>query len=129
MEFSEGVKNDTMRLKDIIDIEEDDIEMEQLQEDFEEMDEEAVKEIKDNKEAQLKAQFFDTIDEIVSKLREDITLSEEYKRNAKNMSPGQFSEPATDIPTPYSRNVWILLAVSGIVLLGGLLVAFKFKRP
>lgn len=49
-------------------------------------------------------------------------------RNAKNMSPGQFSEPATDIPTPYSRNVWILLAVSGIVLLGGLLVAFKFKR-
>ena len=86
MEFSEGVKNDTMRLKDIIDIEEDDIEMEQRQEDFEEMDEEAVKEIKDNKEAQLKAQFFDTIDEIVSKLREDITLSEEYKRNAKNMS-------------------------------------------
>ena len=45
MEFSEGVKNDTMRLKDIIDIEEDDIEMEQLQEDFEEMDEEAVKEM------------------------------------------------------------------------------------
>lgn len=86
MEFSEGVKNDTMRLKDIIDIEEDDIEMEQLQEDFEEMDEEAVKEIKDNKEAQLKAQFFDTIDEIVNKLREDITLSEEYRKNAKNMS-------------------------------------------
>ena len=85
MEFSEGVKNDTMRLKDIIDIEEDDIEMEQLQEDFEEMDEEAVKEIKDNKEAQLKAQFFDTIDEIVNKLRQDITLAEEYRKNAKNM--------------------------------------------
>ena len=86
MEFSEGVKNDTMRLKDIIDIEEDDIEMEQLQEDFEEMDEEAVKEIKDSKEAQLKAQFFDTIDEIVNKLREDITLAEEYRKNAKTMS-------------------------------------------
>lgn len=86
MEFSEGVKNDTMRLKDIIDIEEDDIEIEQLQEDFEEMDEEAVKEIKDSKEAQLKAQFFDTIDEIVNKLREDITLAEEYRKNAKTMS-------------------------------------------
>lgn len=86
MEFSEGVKNDTMRLKDIIDIEEDDIEMEQLQEDFEEMDEEVVKEIKDSKEAQLKAQFFDTIDEIVNKLREDITLAEEYRKNAKTMS-------------------------------------------
>lgn len=49
-------------------------------------------------------------------------------RNAKSMPPGKFSEPATDILTPYSRNVWILLAVSGIVLLGGLLVAFKFKR-
>ncbi len=97
MEFSEGVKNDTMRLKDIIDIEEDDIEMEQLQEDFEEMDEEAVKEIKDNKEAQLKAQFFDTIDEIVSKLREDITLSEEYKRNAKNMSADEQKKKKSEL--------------------------------
>lgn len=49
-------------------------------------------------------------------------------RNTKNMPPGQFSEPATDIPTPYSKNVWILLAASGIVLLGGLLIAFKFQR-
>ena len=97
MEFSEGVKNDTMRLKDIIDIEEDDIEMEQLQEYFEEMDEEAVKEIKDNKEAQLKAQFFDTIDEIVSKLREDITLSEEYKRNAKNMSADEQKKKKSEL--------------------------------
>lgn len=97
MEFSEGVKNDTMRLKDIIDIEEDDIEMEQLQEDFEEMDEEAVKEIKDNKEAQLKAQFFDTIDEIVSKLCEDITLSEEYKRNAKNMSADEQKKKKSEL--------------------------------
>lgn len=97
MEFSEGVKNDTMRLKDIIDIEEDDIEMEQLQEDFEEMDEEAVKEIKDNKEAQLKAQFFDTIDEVVSKLREDITLSEEYKRNAKNMSADEQKKKKSEL--------------------------------
>lgn len=97
MEFSEGVKNDTMRLKDIIDIEEDDIEMEQLQEDFEEMNEEAVKEIKDNKEAQLKAQFFDTIDEIVSKLREDITLSEEYKRNAKNMSADEQKKKKSEL--------------------------------
>lgn len=97
MEFSEGVKNNTMRLKDIIDIEEDDIEMEQLQEDFEEMDEEAVKEIKDNKEAQLKAQFFDTIDEIVSKLREDITLSEEYKRNAKNMSADEQKKKKSEL--------------------------------
>lgn len=97
IEFSEGVKNDTMRLKDIIDIEEDDIEMEQLQEDFEEMDEEAVKEIKDNKEAQLKAQFFDTIDEIVSKLREDITLSEEYKRNAKNMSADEQKKKKSEL--------------------------------
>ncbi len=77
--------------------EEDDIEMEQLQEDFEEMDEEAVKEIKDNKEAQLKAQFFDTIDEIVSKLREDITLSEEYKRNAKNMSADEQKKKKSEL--------------------------------
>lgn len=86
MEFSESVKNDTMRLKDIIDIEDDDIEMEQLQEDFEEMDEDTVKEIKDNKESQLKAQFFDTIDEIVTKLRADILLAEEYRKNAKVMT-------------------------------------------
>ena len=86
MEFSEGVKNDTMRLKDIIDIEDDDIEMEQLQDEFDDVDDEVMKEIKDNKEAQLKAQFFDTIDEIVNKLREDIALSEDFRKNMKNMS-------------------------------------------
>ena len=59
--------------------------------------EEAVKEIKDNKEAQLKAQFFDTIDEIVSKLREDITLSEEYKRNAKNMSADEQKKKKSEL--------------------------------
>ncbi len=86
MEFSEGVKNDTMRLKDIIDIEDDDIEMEQLQDEFDDVDDEVMKEIKDNKEAQLKAQFFDTIEEIVNKLREDIALSEDFRKNMKNMS-------------------------------------------
>ena len=99
MEFSEGVKNDTMRLKDIIDIEEDDIEMEQLQEYFEDMDEEAVKEIKDSKEAQLKAQFFDTIDEIVNKLREDITLAEEYRKNAKNMPADEQKKKKAELET------------------------------
>ncbi len=99
MEFSEGVKNDTMRLKDIIDIEEDDIELEQLQEDFEEMDEETVKEIKDNKEAQLKAQFFDTIDEIVTKLRADMILAEEYRKNLKNMSNEEQKRMKTALDT------------------------------
>lgn len=92
MEFSEGVKNDTMRLKDIIDIEDDDMEMEQLQDDFDEVDEEVMKEIKDNKEAQLKAQFFDTIDEIVIKLKEDIALSEEFRKNMKSMSKKELEE-------------------------------------
>ena len=92
MEFSEGVKNDTMRLKDIIDIEDDDMEMEQLQDDFDEVDEEVMKEIKDNKEAQLKAQFFDTRDEIVIKLKEDIALSEEFRKNMKSMSKKELEE-------------------------------------
>ncbi len=92
MEFSEGVKNDTMRLKDIIDIEDDDIEMEQLQDEFDDVDDEVMKEIKDNKEAQLKAQFFDTIDEIVNKLKEDIALSEEFRKNMKNMTKDELEK-------------------------------------
>ncbi len=90
MQFSEDVKNDTMRLKDIIDIEDEDIELEQLQDDFDEVDEDVIKEMKDDKEAQykaqLKAQFFDTIDEIVTKLKADISASEEFRNNIKNMS-------------------------------------------
>lgn len=92
MEFSEGVKNDTMRLKDIIDIEDDDIEMEQLQDEFDDVDDEVMKEIKDNKEAQLKAQFFDTIEEIVNKLKEDIALSEDFRKNMKNMSKDELAK-------------------------------------
>ncbi len=89
MEFSEGVKNDTMRLKDIIDIEDDDIELEQLQDDFDEsddVDEAVINEIKDNKEAQLRDQFFDTIDEIVARLKEDIAMSETFRKNMKGMT-------------------------------------------
>ncbi len=81
MEIAESVKNDTMRLKDIIDVE-DDMEMEQEDADFDEIDEEAMKEIKDNKEAQLKAQFIETIEEIVSKLRDDISLSDSIRSGA-----------------------------------------------
>lgn len=92
MEFSEGVKNDTMRLKDIIDIEDDDIEMEQLQDEFDDVDDEVMKEIKDNKEAQLKAQFFDTIEEIVNKLKEDIALSEDFRKNMKNMNKDELEK-------------------------------------
>ncbi len=93
MEFSEGVKNDTMRLKDIIDIEDEDIELDQMHDDFDEVDDtddENLNEVKDEKEAQykdqLKAQFFDTIDEIVSKLKNDIAESEAFRKNMKNMT-------------------------------------------
>lgn len=81
MEIAESVKNDTMRLKDIIDVE-DDMEMEQEDADFDEIDEEAMKEIDDNKEAQLKAQFIETIEEIVFKLRDDISLSDFIRSGA-----------------------------------------------
>lgn len=80
MEIAESVKNDTMRLKDIIDVD-DDPESE-APDDFDEIDEETIREIKDNKEAQLKAQFIETIEEIVTKLREDLTLSMQIRESA-----------------------------------------------
>lgn len=84
MEIAESVKNDTMRLKDIIDVE-DDMDME-AQDDFDEVDEEIMREIKDNKDAQLKAQFIETIEEIVTKLREDLLLSIKIRESSYDHS-------------------------------------------
>lgn len=84
MEIAEAVKNDTMRLKDIIDVE-DDMEGDP-QDDFEDIDEEVMREMKDNKEAQLKAQFIETIEEIVTKLREDLLLSTQIRENGDSHS-------------------------------------------
>lgn len=81
MEDAESVKGGSKRLKDIIDVE-DDVDIEQEDSDFEEVDEEVIKEMKDNKEAQLKAQFIETIEEIVSKLRDNISLSDSIRSGA-----------------------------------------------
>ncbi|MDE7169774.1 MAG: RNA polymerase sigma factor RpoD [Mucispirillum sp.] len=109
MEISEAVKNDTMRLKDIIDIEDDDIDLD-IKDDFDdsEIDDdsefrgadgetqaesgsennagETSAGFKDDKEAQLKSQFIEAIEEIVAKLKEDISLSKEVRMNCNNMS-------------------------------------------
>lgn len=109
MEISEAVKNDTIRLKDIIDIEDDDIDLD-IKDDFDdsEIDDdsefrgadgetqaesssdntagETSAGFKDDKEAQLKSQFIEAIEEIVAKLKEDISLSKEVRMNCNNMS-------------------------------------------
>lgn len=91
MEISELVENDTIRLKDVIDIGDDmDIEQEEPEEEeiFDEsveaseeenVAEEPVKEVKDSKDAVLKAQFLETINEIVTKLNENVKISDSIR--------------------------------------------------
>ena len=91
MEISELVENDTIRLKDVIDIGDDmDIEQEEPEEEeiFDEsveaseeenVAEEPIKEVKDSKDAVLKAQFLETINEIVTKLNENVKISDSIR--------------------------------------------------
>lgn len=46
----------------------------------------------------------------------------------RTMPPREFAGSSMDGSIPYNETTWILLAVSVIVLSGGLLIAFKFQR-
>lgn len=78
MDIAEKIKNGEMRLKDIINLDED-LEMESLDIDFEEMEEDEIKLFKDEKEAQIRAQYVTILEDIVEKLRDNITKIKKIK--------------------------------------------------
>lgn len=78
MDIAEKIKNGEMRLKDIINLDED-LDMESLDIDFEEMEEDEIKLFKDEKEAQIRAQYVTILEDIVEKLRDNITKIKKIK--------------------------------------------------
>lgn len=100
-DLAEAVRNDTIRLKDVIDVEDEtsdfdaeeeeaeleadidtDAEVEEVKEPVVklEVDDETLKQIKDDKEALLKQQFLEGFEEIVSKLNMNMVFAEKIKK-------------------------------------------------
>ncbi|KAA0259427.1 RNA polymerase sigma factor RpoD [Deferribacter autotrophicus] len=77
MEMAEKIKDGSMRLKDIIDIDEDIDYEEEL--DFEDMDEEEIQILKDEKENQIKEDFIGVLTDIAEKLKHNIKLTKKLK--------------------------------------------------
>lgn len=86
MKMGEDVKNEEIKLKDVIDIEEETYMDDNLKTDVEEIDEELENEHKLNKEHALKMQFIETIEDITKKLRADIVLNKKIRTPRKSMS-------------------------------------------
>ena len=77
-ELTEKIRNDVFRLKDVIDVEED-ADYESI-DDFDEMDEETIRQMKDDKEAALKQQFIENFEQILEKLNENLHQAEKIKK-------------------------------------------------
>ncbi|UOD34807.1 RNA polymerase sigma factor RpoD [Deferribacteraceae bacterium V6Fe1] len=78
MDIAENIKNGEMRLKDIINLD-DDLDLESSDIDFEEMEEDEIKLYKDEKEAQIRAQYVTILEDIVEKLRANMTKIKKMK--------------------------------------------------
>lgn len=77
-EIKEMVCTGLLRLKDIIDVEDDaDYENE---DEYEDMDEDTLKQLKDDKDAQQKNQFIEFFDEILGKLKDNLDAAEKIKK-------------------------------------------------
>ncbi|WP_022849709.1 RNA polymerase sigma factor RpoD [Limisalsivibrio acetivorans] len=83
MEIAEEIKDGSMRLKDIVDVDED-IDFDSSDIDFDDADEDTIKQYKDDKEAQMKAQFISILEDIIDKLKKNM----EY---AKSIRGGKLS--------------------------------------
>jgi RNA polymerase primary sigma factor len=80
MLIAENIKSGEMRLKDIINLD-DEIDLEDSEIDFDEMEEDEIKIFKDEKEAQTIAQYVTIFEEIVEKLRANIDKTKKLKNN------------------------------------------------
>jgi RNA polymerase primary sigma factor len=78
MDIAENIKNGEMRLKDIINLD-DDLDLESSDIDFEEMEEDEIKLYKDEKEAQIRAQYVTILEDIVEKLRANMVKIKKMK--------------------------------------------------
>jgi len=83
MFIAENIKSGEMRLKDIINLDEE-LDLEDSQIDFEDMEEDEIKNFKDEKEAQVIAQYVSIFEDIVEKLRANIEKTKKLKD--KNIS-------------------------------------------
>ncbi|MGA1862331.1 RNA polymerase sigma factor RpoD [Deferribacter thermophilus] len=81
MSIAEKINDGTLRIKDIIDIG-DEIDFDE--EEFEDMDEDEIQVLKDEKENQVKEDFLEILNDIVAKLKENIKLTKKLK--SKNIS-------------------------------------------
>ncbi len=86
MQMGEDVKNEEIKLKDVIDIEEETYMDDDMKSDVDEVDEELENEHKLNKEYALKMQFIETIEDITKKLRADTLLTKKIRTPRKSMS-------------------------------------------
>ncbi len=79
MEIAENIKMGNMKIKDIIDVDDDlDTDSDEIM-DYEELDEEELKILKDEKETKIKEDFLEVLEDIVSKLRANIRFTKEIK--------------------------------------------------
>lgn len=83
MFIAENIKSGEMRLKDIINLDEE-LDLEDSEIDFEDMEEDEIKNFKDEKEAQIIAQYVSIFEDIVEKLRANIEKTKKLKD--KNIS-------------------------------------------
>lgn len=96
-DLAEAIRNDTLRLKDIIDVEDEssDFDSEEIDDDVDieretdieekdvevkELDEEVLKQMKDDKDALLKQQFLEGFEKIIKKLNANVTISEKIRK-------------------------------------------------
>jgi len=81
MEIAENIKMGKMKIKDIIDIDDDlDTESDEIV-DYEELDEEELKVLKDEKETKIKEDLLEVLEDIVSKLKTNIRYTQEIKNS------------------------------------------------
>jgi len=83
MIIAENIKSGEMRLKDIINLDEE-LDLEDSEIDFEDMEEDEIKNFKDEKEAQVIAQYVSIFEDIVEKLKANIEKTKKLKH--KNIS-------------------------------------------
>lgn len=81
MEIAENIKMGKMKIKDINDIDDDlDTESDEIV-DYEELDEEELKVLKDEKETKIKEDLLEVLEDIVSKLKTNIRYTQEIKNS------------------------------------------------
>ncbi len=80
-EIVEMIRSSVMRLKDVIDIEEE-VDYEAADADFDEVDEDTLRQMKDDKETQLKVQFLESFEVILEKLNANINQAEKIKKES-----------------------------------------------